>query len=114
MTDKSAWSFSKTDIFGIYQSKSFFLPTPAPREVFRKRINFLKRNLSENISDEQKSSYFSSRGIKISIDNLNRFAQVLEDVFVNQDYTSSLIGELANYDNALNFSQIKKEGGISL
>ena len=98
VTDKSAWSFSKTDIFGIYQSKSFFLPTPAPREVFRKRIDFLKLNLSGNISDEQRSSYFSSRGIKISIDDLNRFAQVLEDVFVNQDYTSSLIGELTNYN----------------
>ena len=48
VTDKTAWSFSKTDIFGIYQSRSFFLPTPAPREVFRKRIDFLKRNLSEN------------------------------------------------------------------
>ena len=40
VTDKSVWSFSKTDIFGIYQSRSFFLPTPAPREVFRKRIDF--------------------------------------------------------------------------
>ena len=38
VTDKSAWSFSKTDIFGIYSTKSFFLPTPPPREVFRKRI----------------------------------------------------------------------------
>ena len=98
VTDKSAWSFSKTDMFGIYQSKSFFLPTPAPREVFRRRIDFLKRNLSENVSDERRSSYFSSRGIKISIENLSRFAQVLEDVFVNQDYTSSLIGELTNYN----------------
>ena len=98
VTDKAAWSFSKTDIFGIYQSRSFFLPTPAPREVFRKRINFLKRNLSDNVSDEQRRSYFSSRGIKISIDDLSNFAQVLEDVFVNQDYTSSLIGELTNYN----------------
>ena len=98
VTDKSAWSFSKTDIFGIYQSRSFFLPTPAPREVFRKRIDFLKRNLSENVGEERRSSYFSSRGIKISIDDLSRFARVLEDVFVNQDYTSSLIGELTNYN----------------
>lgn len=98
VTDKSAWSFSKTDMFGIYQSRSFFLPTPAPREVFRKRIDFLKRNLSGNVNGEQRNTYFSSRGIKISIDDLNSFAQVLEDVFVNQDYTSSLIGELTNYN----------------
>ena len=98
VTDKSAWSFSKTDMFGIYQSKSFFLPTPAPREVFRKRIDFLKQNISGDANGERRSSYFSSRGIKISIDDLSGFAQVLEDVFVNQDYTSSLIGELTNYN----------------
>ena len=98
VTDKSAWSFSKTDIFGIYQSRSFFLPTPAPKEVFRRRIGFLKQRLSENVSEEKRRSYFSSRGIKISIGDLNRFAQVLENVFVEQDYTSSLIGELTNYN----------------
>ena len=98
VTDKSAWTFSKTDIFGIYQSRSFFLPTPSPREVFRKRIDFLKDNLSGNVNEEQRSSYFASRGIRISIDDLNSFAQVLENVFVNQDYTSSLIGELTNYN----------------
>ena len=98
VTDKSAWSFSKTDIFGIYQSRSFFLPTPAPKEVFRRRIDFLKQRLSENITEDERNSYFSSRGIKISIGDLNRFAQVLENVFVEQDYTSSLIGELTNYN----------------
>ncbi|MEX1716924.1 AAA family ATPase, partial [Escherichia coli] len=46
VTDKSAWIFSKTDIFSIYQSKSFFLPTPSPREVFRKRINFITSQLN--------------------------------------------------------------------
>ncbi len=98
VTDKSAWSFSKTDIFGIYQSRSFFLPTPAPREVFRRRISFLKQRLSEKFSEEERRSYFSSRGIRVSIGNLNRFAEVLENVFVEQDYTSSLIGELTNYN----------------
>ena len=34
-TDRSAWVFSKTDIFNIYSSRSFFLPTPSPREVFQ-------------------------------------------------------------------------------
>ena len=98
VTDKSAWSFSKTDMFGIYQSRSFFLPTPAPREVFRRRVDFLKQRLSTDITIDERNSYFSSRGIKVSIDDLSRFAEVLESVFVDQDYTSNIIGELTNYN----------------
>ena len=98
VTDKSAWSFSKTDMFGIYQSRSFFLPTPAPREVFRRRVDFLKQRLSTDITINERNSYFSNRGIRVSIDDLSRFAEVLESVFVDQDYTSNLIGELTNYN----------------
>ena len=98
MTDKSAWSFSKTDMFGIYQSRSFFLPTPAPREVFRRRVDFLKQRLSTDITINERNSYFSSRGIRVSIDDLRKFAEVLESVFVDQDYISNIIDELTNYN----------------
>lgn len=99
VTDKSAWSFSKTDIYGIYQSKSFFLPTPSPREVFRKRIDYLKQKLSNDKNDKkEKRGYFSSKGIKISIEDLRGFAHVLENIFVDHDYTSKTIGELTNYN----------------
>ncbi len=99
VTDKSAWAFSKTDIFGIYASRSFFLPTPSPREVFRKRIDFLKNKLNKVSSDgAAKKNYFSNKGIKISIDNINGFAHILESVFVDHDYTSKTIGELTNYN----------------
>lgn len=98
VTDKSAWSFSKTDIFGIYQTRSFFLPTPPPREVFRKRIDFLKARLASVKEDPTQGTYFTSRGIKISIPNLEAFAQVLETVFVDQEYTAQILGELTNYN----------------
>jgi GTPase SAR1 family protein len=45
LTDRSAWSFSKTELFNIYSSKSYFLPTPPPREVFRKRLEYLKTKM---------------------------------------------------------------------
>lgn len=99
VTDKSAWSFSKTDIFGIYKSQSFFLPTPSPREVLRKRIDFIKQKLSEESNNKKrKGDYFIGKGIKISIENLDGFAQVLENIFVDNDYTSKTIGELTNYN----------------
>jgi len=100
VTDKSAWSFSKTDIFGIYKSKSFFLPTPSPKEVFRKRINYLKLKISEvNLeSSNTHKNYFTNKGVGISINNIERFAQILDKVFVDNDYTSKTIGELSNYN----------------
>ncbi len=99
VTDKSAWSFSKTDIFAIYQSRSFFLPTPSPREVFRKRIQFLNtRILDEKSGKARKAQYFLSKGICISIQDLEHFAKVLESVFVDHDFTSKTIGELTNYN----------------
>lgn len=101
ITDKSAWAFSKTDIFGVYRSKSFFLPTPPPKEVFRRRIEFLRRRLSESEADAAtatQGTYFSSRGIRISISDLSAFARILEEVFVEQEHTANTIGELTNYN----------------
>ena len=99
VTDKSAWSFSKTDIFGIYKSKSFFLPTPSPREVFRKRVGFLKQRIhGDNSSKKSKHEYFTAKGVTISIANIDGFAQVIESIFVDHDFTSKTLGELTNYN----------------
>ena len=98
VTDKSAWSFSKTDIFSIYQSQSYFLPTPPPREVFRKRVDFIKQRLEEDAAAEGQKSYFASRGIVVNIGNLSHVTHIFESVFVNNDYASKLIGEISNYN----------------
>lgn len=97
VTDKSAWSFSKTDIFTIHQSKSFFLPTPSPREVFRKRIDYLNRKLVMADITEKKE-YLTNNGIRIELKDVTRFAQVLEDVFVENNFTAKALGELTNYN----------------
>ena len=98
ITDKSAWSFSKSDIFGIYASKSFFLPTPSPRDVFRKRIEYLKSKIDETGKDSQAAEYFSKKGIRISIEDLSGFAGILDDIFVSDEFTSKTLGELSNYN----------------
>lgn len=97
VTDKSAWSFSKTDIFTIHQSRSFFLPTPSPREVFRKRIDYLNKKLV--IADTiEKKEYLTNKGIRIELKDVSKFAQVLEDVFVENNFTAKTLGELTNYN----------------
>lgn len=97
VTDKSAWSFSKTDIFTIHQSRSFFLPTPSPREVFRKRIEFLNKKLIISEHSERKE-YLSSKGIRIELKDISKFAQVLEELFVENNFTAKTLGELTNYN----------------
>ena len=107
VTDKSAWAFSKTDIYSIYKSKSFFLPTPSPREVFRKRIDFIRSKLKALPNEKEKRKYMTRKGISVSIENIEGFASVIEDVFVDHEYTSKTIGEISNYNirNTLELSQ---------
>lgn len=97
-TDRSAWAFSKTDIFNIYSSRSFFLPTPPPREVFRKRVNYLKFKTDSSKSETEAAEYIAQHGITVKIQNIEAFASVVEAVFVEQDYASKQVGELANYN----------------
>ncbi|MDM7978048.1 MULTISPECIES: hypothetical protein [Thalassospira] len=98
ITDKTAWSFSKSDIFGIYTSVSFFLPTPSPRDVFSKRIEYLKHKIAASPNPKERASYLSKRGIKVSIDDLNAFANVLEEVFIDDEFSARILGELTNYN----------------
>lgn len=97
-TDRSAWTFSKTEIFNIYSSRSFFLPTPSPREVFRKRVEYLKRKINVNKGEHKARDYLAGRGIRIQIKELDAFAEAVENVFVEQDYPSRVVGELSNYN----------------
>lgn len=98
ITDKSAWSFTKTDIYSIYQSKSFYLPTPPPREVFRRRISYLEGKLKPEDNSFSNNKYLTDRGITVSISNLESFAKVIEDSFVNDEYSARVLGELSNYN----------------
>lgn len=97
VTDKSAWQLSKTEIFNIYGSRSFFLPTPSPREVFRKRIEYLRQRL-EKENPRERGSYDLSSSLRVSIDNLGAFASAVEDIFVDHELAAGWIGALSNYN----------------
>lgn len=97
-TDRSAWSFANTDIFNIYSSKSFFLPTPAPREVFSKRVEYMRTKKAKESARPAGGEYLTVSGIRLKIRNLEAFASVIESIFVNQDYPAKQVGEFANYN----------------
>ncbi|WP_316230534.1 hypothetical protein [Bradyrhizobium sp. SZCCHNR1051] len=95
LTDRSAWSFSKTELFNIYSSKSYFLPTPAPREVFRKRLEYLRSKME---LEGRTAGVYDAGSFRIRLESLEAFASAVEDIFVLQDYISNRLGSLANYN----------------
>lgn len=98
VTDRSAWSFSKTEIFNIYSSKSYFLPTPSPREIFRKRVSFIRKQNSDD-GERNRGQYLVGRSSwKLSIGDLDRFTTAIEKIFVEDDFASHLIASVANYN----------------
>lgn len=97
ITDKTAWGLSKLDIINVYSSRSFFLPTPSPREVFRKRIEYITGNTSATPKARTKEFYLA-KGIRLQIEDIHKFAFIVNDIFVNQEYTAQTLGEFSNYN----------------
>jgi hypothetical protein len=46
----------------------------------------------------ERRDYFIRRGLRLSIEKIARFATILEDVFVDDDYVSRVIGDLSNFN----------------
>lgn len=107
MTDQTAWTFMRSKIFNIYSSKSFFLPTPSPKEVLRKRIDYLKKRSEEKSGNHTPAEYFSSQGFKIKIQDIGAFSSAIEDIFINTDFLTTHVALLANYNirETLNLSR---------
>ncbi len=97
ITDKTAWAISKLDIINVYSSRSFFLPTPSPREIFRKRIDYLAGDDLRTKKPRTKEFYLS-KGIRLQIDDIRKFSYIINDIFVRQEYTAQTLGEFSNYN----------------
>lgn len=96
ITDKTVWQLSKSGPLQSYVTKSFYLPTPSAKEILNKRVSFIRNKIQETVTD--KGVYFLSKGIKISVSDLNAFASCIEEIFIKTDYTSRTISWLCNHD----------------
>jgi energy-coupling factor transporter ATP-binding protein EcfA2 len=96
ITDRTIWRLSKSGALQSYPSKSFYLPPPEVKEILSRRVDFVKRKLDQD--PDVAKYYFSSKGFKISLQNLDQFARAIERVFIDNDFVSGLVGRLANYD----------------
>ncbi|MBD2296417.1 hypothetical protein H6G06_23775 [Anabaena sphaerica FACHB-251] len=95
ITDKTIWQLSKSGPFQSYDSKSFYLPVPSIKDILDKRIKFLKKKIE---TEKNGKSYFLNRGIRVKIDDIGAFVSCIEEIFVNEDFTSRRIGWIANHE----------------
>jgi energy-coupling factor transporter ATP-binding protein EcfA2 len=94
ITDQTMWQLGKSGPLQSYGSKSFYLPIPSTKDVIRKRLTFVREKLSANDS----GNYVLGKGMRLTIGDIGKFAAVLEEIFVSEDYTSRTVAWLANHD----------------
>lgn len=93
VTDRSFWRLSKAGPFQKFPAKMFYLPVPPTKEVLEKRVSFLQRKIE---AARGENSYFLSRGIRLTFENIRGFAACLEEIFIKEDFVSRRISWLAN------------------
>jgi energy-coupling factor transporter ATP-binding protein EcfA2 len=96
ITDRTIWRLSKSGALQSYSAHTFYLPVPSTRNVLEKRVLFIKRKLEEG--PDQSREYFSSRGLRITLDNMPAFAACVEEAFIRTDFISRRVGWLSNHD----------------
>lgn len=96
ITDRTVWRLSRHGALQSYTSRSFYLPVPEAKKILQKRIDYVYKKL--NTDPNTARTYFSSKGFRVELKNLDHFAQAVERIFVQNDFVSGLIGRLANFD----------------
>ncbi|SFD09196.1 hypothetical protein SAMN04488059_12072 [Devosia psychrophila] len=96
ITDRSIWRLSKAGPIQSEVSHTFYLPVPDPTAIIRKRVQFVRDIIA---ADEKNSGeYFAGKGIRISIKNLQAFAEIVEKAFLTSTDVTALVGALANFE----------------
>ncbi len=96
ITDKTSWQLSKQGAIQSFESETLFLPTPPPKKIIEKRIEYIEKVLSQEKGS--KGHYFLKRGIKLELTNIEYFVRCLNSIFLKNDVVSKWIGNLANLD----------------
>ena len=95
ITDKTSWQLTRQGAVQSFFTESFFLPTPSPDLILRKRVEFIERKLSEEGQAERGVGYFFGRGIELSIENIKAFASSVQAVLVNKGEVALWIRAIA-------------------
>ena len=98
ITDKTSWQLSRQGALQSFFTESFFLPSPPPDIVLRKRVEYIEAKIKDDERPERGKGYFFGRGIDLSIDNLKAFTSSVQAVFINTGEVATWIGNLGNHD----------------
>ncbi len=96
ITDRTIWRLSNAGALQSYSAKTLYLPVPSTKSVLEKRVLFIKRKLAEG--PDKSHQYFTSRGLRIKLENMPAFAACVEEAFIRTDYIGRRIGALTNFD----------------
>lgn len=107
VTDRTLWQLSKHGPFQSYQYKAFYLPTPSTKEILQKRATFLQAKI-DHTATLPNDQYFLTKGIRVSVQDLNAFVACIESIFIDTDYISRLISSLCNHDIRRSLELTKK------
>lgn len=104
ITDRTSWQLTKHGAIQSFEHESFFLPTPGTQQILRKRVEFLESRIEEE--EEDRTRYFTERGISLSVRDLRAFTNALQKLFLQSATTADWIGALANFEirRALNIA----------
>lgn len=96
ITDKTSWQLSKQGAIKSYENEVMFLPTPPPRKIIEKRIEYLDQKIISEKKD--RGNYFLNRGIQLTLEDIEGLARFLQLIFLQDEQTSKWIGSFSNYD----------------
>lgn len=97
ITDKTSWQLSRQGALQSFENEALLLPTPSPKRVLESRINFVLKKMDEE-SHKEKGSYFVGKGIRVNLTDMVKFVRGLQEVFLNSDKTTYILGQLANHN----------------
>jgi len=97
ITDKTSWQLSRQGALQSFENEALLLPTPSPKQVVEKRIEFVLQKLTAD-APKERDSYFFGKGIKVEFSDLVHFVTALQEIFLNSAKTAHWIGSLTNHD----------------
>ena len=95
ITDRTIWQLSKSGPFQSYDTTVFYLPVPSTHGVLSKRIDFIREKLADEVHAKQ---YFVGKGLRLKVEDIERFSFVIEQLFVKTRYLGRIVGWVSNHD----------------
>jgi len=86
ITDRTIWRLSKAGALQSYSAKMYYLPVPSTKSVLEKRVLFIKRKLEDGPDNSRE--YFTSRALRLKMENLPAFAACVEEAFIKTDFVA--------------------------